>query len=117
MVQRAAEVIFHSYYESFFKGSDRVRLATGRAGNVIGGGDWAKDRIVVDCMQSWSKGQKVEIRSPKATRPWPHVLEPLSGELTLAAKLSGDNSLNGHSFNFGLSRSKQNSFRTASRPW
>lgn len=103
----AAEVIFHSYYESFFKNNDKIRSATGRAGNVIGGGDWAQDRIVVDCMQSWSVGEKVEIRSPQATRPWQHVLEPLSGYLTLAAKLSEDSSLDGHSFNFGP-KSEQN---------
>lgn len=103
----AAEVIFHSYYESFFKNNEKIRLATGRAGNVIGGGDWAKDRIVVDCMQSWSVGEKVEIRSPEATRPWQHVLEPLSGYLTLAAKLSEDMSLDGQSFNFGP-KSEQN---------
>ena len=103
----AAEVIFHSYYESFFRNHKQVRLATGRAGNVIGGGDWAKDRIIVDCMQSWSKTKRVEIRSPQATRPWQHVLEPLSGYLTLAAKLRDDESLSGNSFNFGP-KSEQN---------
>ncbi|MCE5175222.1 MAG: CDP-glucose 4,6-dehydratase [Bacteroidales bacterium] len=98
----AAEIVFKSYYNSFFKGEDcRVRLVTARAGNVIGGGDWALDRIIPDCIRSWSKGEPVEIRSPKATRPWQHVLEPLSGYLTLGQKLSKDKSLNGQSFNFG----------------
>jgi len=98
----AAEIIFKSYYHSFFKEEDcRVRLVTARAGNVIGGGDWALDRIIPDCIRSWSKGQPVEIRSPKATRPWQHVLEPLSGYLTLGQTLSKDKSLNGQSFNFG----------------
>ena len=98
----AAEIVFKSYYNSFFKGEDcRVRLVTARAGNVIGGGDWALDRIIPDCIRSWSKGKPVEIRSPKATRPWQHVLEPLSGYLTLGQKLSKDKSLNGQSFNFG----------------
>ena len=101
----AAEVIFHSYYESFFKDKHpNIRIASARAGNVIGGGDWAKDRIVVDCMQSWSKGDKVTIRSPKATRPWQHVLEPLSGYLRLAQYLFENfeaGLLNGESFNFG----------------
>ena len=98
----AAEVVFHAYYESFFKAANsKVRLATGRAGNVIGGGDWAKDRIVVDCMKSWAKGEVVKIRSPNATRPWQHVLEPLSGYLVLATALNDDTSLNGESFNFG----------------
>lgn len=98
----AAEIIIKSYFHSFFKKADcRVRLATARAGNVIGGGDWAQDRIVPDCIRSWSKGLSVEIRSPKATRPWQHVLEPLSGYLTLGQKLSEDPGLNGESFNFG----------------
>ena len=104
----AAEVIIHSYYYSFFKHPDcKVKLATGRAGNVIGGGDWAKDRIVVDCMRNWSEGQPVEIRSPAATRPWQHVLEPLSGYLTLGAALYENPKLTGESFNFGP-RSEQN---------
>jgi CDP-glucose 4,6-dehydratase len=78
-----------------------LRLASARAGNVIGGGDWAKDRIVVDCMTRWAQGLPVEIRSPRATRPWQHVLEPLSGYLALAAALHRDDTLHGESFNFG----------------
>ena len=98
----AAELIIKSYFHSFFKKEDsNVKLAIGRAGNVIGGGDWAKDRIVVDCMKSWSEGKKVEIRSPNATRPWQHVLEPLSGYLNLGKELYFDDSLNGEAFNFG----------------
>jgi CDP-glucose 4,6-dehydratase len=98
----AAEIIFKSYFHSFFKkDSCRVRLCTARAGNVIGGGDWALDRIIPDCIRSWSKGKSVEIRSPKATRPWQHVLEPLSGYLTLGQRLSKDKTLHGQSFNFG----------------
>ena len=54
---------------------------------MLGGGDWAKDRIIPDCIRSWSKGEIVNIRNPKATRPWQHVLEPLSGYLLLAIKL------------------------------
>lgn len=105
----AAEVIFHSYYWAFFRDAERipVRIATGRAGNVIGGGDWAKDRIIVDCVRSWSKGGTVEIRSPDATRPWQHVLEPLSGYLALGAELFQDKKLCGESFNFGP-RTEQN---------
>jgi CDP-glucose 4,6-dehydratase len=68
---------------------------------VIGGGDWAKDRIIVDCVKAFSKGETVEIRSPKATRPWQHVLEPLSGYLTLAHHLANDLSVNGEPYNFG----------------
>lgn len=105
----AAEVIFHAYQQSFFKREDGlVKIATGRAGNVIGGGDWAKDRIVVDCMKNWAEEKRVELRSPNATRPWQHVLEPLSGYLTLAHSLfSGCDHIHGESFNFGP-RAEQN---------
>lgn len=98
----AAELIFKSYYHSFFKKEGvKVQIASARAGNVIGGGDWALDRIIPDCMRSWSEGKVVEIRSPKATRPWQHVLEPLSGYLQLGERLYKDHTLNGESFNFG----------------
>ncbi len=98
----AAELIIKSYFYSFFQNQKcNVKLAIARAGNVIGGGDWAKDRIVVDCMRAWSKNRAVEIRSPKATRPWQHVLEPLSGYLTLANALYNNQSFNGEAFNFG----------------
>lgn len=104
----AAELIIKSYFHSFFRSPEsNVKLAIGRAGNVIGGGDWAKDRIVVDCMLAWSKGNKVEIRSPNATRPWQHVLEPLSGYLSLGAELYHHSSLHGEAFNFGP-RAEQN---------
>lgn len=104
----AAELIIKSYYNSFFTNdTSNVKLAIGRAGNVIGGGDWAKDRIVVDCMEAWSKKSSVEIRSPEATRPWQHVLEPLSGYLNLGQALYEDNSLDGEAFNFGP-RAEQN---------
>ena len=104
----AAELIIKSYYHSFFKNKEsNIKLAIGRAGNVIGGGDWAKDRIVVDCMEAWSQNKIVEIRSPRATRPWQHVLEPLSGYLNLGQVLYEDDSLNGEAFNFGP-RAEQN---------
>lgn len=104
----AAELVFSSYYRTFFvQRENLINLATARAGNVIGGGDWAKDRIVVDCMRSWAEGATVEIRSPHATRPWQHVLEPLSGYLTLGARLGSDPQLRGESFNFGP-KSEQN---------
>jgi len=104
----AAELIIKSYYHSFFKHkSCNVKLAIGRAGNVIGGGDWAKDRIVVDCMVAWSKAEAVEIRSPNATRPWQHVLEPLSGYLSLGSDLYQDKLMHGEAFNFGP-RAEQN---------
>lgn len=104
----AAELVIKCYLHSFFQAKDNpVRLGIGRAGNVIGGGDWAKDRIVVDCMRAWSEGRTVEIRSPSATRPWQHVLEPLSGYLTLGAALAQAENMHGEAFNFGP-RAEQN---------
>ena len=97
----AAELVIKSYYNSFFHNNHLVRLAIGRAGNVIGGGDWAKDRIVVDSILAWNNNKKVEIRSPKSTRPWQHVLEPLSGYLALGEQLFNNLKLNGEPFNFG----------------
>ena len=79
----------------FLKDKENINIGITRAGNVIGGGDWAKDRIVADCMRAWSEDNKVEIRSPNSTRPWQHVLEPLSGYLHLASVLSENKNLNG----------------------
>lgn len=102
-----AELTIKSYYESFFNDrSSNVIIGVARAGNVIGGGDWALDRIVPDCITAWSKGDDVNIRNPHATRPWQHVLEPLSGYLSLALNLSADNSNNGEAYNFGPSADK-----------
>jgi CDP-glucose 4,6-dehydratase len=78
-----------------------LRIGVGRAGNVIGGGDWAADRIVVDCVKAWSAGERVQLRSPAATRPWQHVLEPLSGYLALGQELADRGTQNGEAFNFG----------------
>jgi CDP-glucose 4,6-dehydratase len=97
----AAELVIKSYYHSFFKHNDNIRIASARAGNVIGGGDWAQDRIVPDCMRAWSNDESVEIRNPNSTRPWQHVLEPLSGYLTIGWKLFESDELNGENFNFG----------------
>ncbi len=96
-----AELLIKSYMESFFKFQQKHKVVSVRAGNVIGGGDWAKDRIVVDCFKNWANGMPVTIRSPKATRPWQHVLEPLSGYLHLGAELVKNSKLNFESFNFG----------------
>lgn len=97
----AAELVIKSYWKSFISSMDNIRLGVARAGNVIGGGDWAKDRIVVDCIKAFSNGETVEIRCPKSTRPWQHVLEPLSGYLTLGWYLATDRCENGEAFNFG----------------
>lgn len=97
-----AELAIHGYLNSYFKEKNTlVKLGITRAGNVIGGGDWALDRIVPDCVRAWADNKTVEIRSPKATRPWQHVLEPLSGYLGLGASLATDGALHGEAFNFG----------------
>jgi CDP-glucose 4,6-dehydratase len=98
----AAELVIKTYAQSYFASdSSPVKVAVGRAGNVIGGADWALDRIVPDCMSSWSQKKTVEIRNPGATRPWQHVLEPLGGYLLLGANLSNNALLNGEAYNFG----------------
>lgn len=97
----AAEIFLSTYIRSFFHDSSRQRIGIARAGNVIGGGDWNENRIVVDCAKAWLNNQKVSIRNPEATRPWQHVLEPLSGYLRLAQKLSETGEINGEAFNFG----------------
>lgn len=88
----ACEIAIQSWRRSFFNPdkygiSHHISLASVRAGNVIGGGDWAKDRIIPDCIRALEAGKPIEIRSPKAVRPWEHVLEPLSGYLLLAKRM------------------------------
>jgi CDP-glucose 4,6-dehydratase len=102
----AAELAIRSYVRSYFPKDGLVRIGVGRAGNVIGGGDWAEDRIVPDCVRAWSRGESVQLRSTNATRPWQHVLEPLSGYLTLAMALSEDSKFHGEPFNFGPNMKK-----------
>lgn len=88
---------------SFISENANVRIGVGRAGNVIGGGDWADDRIVPDCVRAWAAGDIASLRNPSATRPWQHVLEPLSGYMSLAIALKEKASLHGEAFNFGPS--------------
>ena len=100
----AAEIVARAYRDSFFKSEmTGLRLATARSGNVIGGGDWAEDRIVPDCIRALQQGVAVTVRNRRATRPWQHVLEPLSGYLELAASLqaAGPRSSLASAFNFG----------------
>jgi CDP-glucose 4,6-dehydratase len=97
----AAELAIRSFVESYFPADGMVRIGVGRAGNVIGGGDWAEDRIVPDCMLACSQGRHVELRNPLATRPWQHVLEPLNGYLNLAIELHHSPKFHGEPFNFG----------------
>lgn len=97
-----AELITKSYFQSFFKKPEsKIRIASVRAGNIIGGGDWAHDRIVPDMIRAWNKNERLKIRSPYATRPWQHVLDPLSGYLLVGEKLFEREKLNGEAFNFG----------------
>ena len=96
----AAELLIKSYISSYFDGST-VRISSARAGNVIGGGDWSKDRIVPDAIRAWKKAEPAVLRSPQSTRPWQHVLEPLGGYLQLAQALSRNSFFHGESFNFG----------------
>jgi CDP-glucose 4,6-dehydratase len=99
-----AELAIRSYAESFYNDPNSyVRIGVARAGNVVGGGDWAIDRIIPDCMIAWSNSQTVDIRNPCATRPWQHVLEPLSGYLCLAEVLYSSNDKHGEAYNFGPS--------------
>jgi len=78
-----------------------LRISVARAGNVIGGGDWSKDRLIPDCIRSINSKKKLLIRFPKSTRPWQYVLEPLYGYMILAIKQKGNKKLNGQVFNFG----------------
>jgi CDP-glucose 4,6-dehydratase len=83
----AAEIVVASYRDSFFAHGTDVALASARAGNVVGGGDWAEDRLVPDCMRALSVSKAIPVRNPDFTRPWQHVLEPLGGYLLLGARL------------------------------
>lgn len=82
-----AELVAASYRKSYFSSQESLLLATARAGNVIGGGDWSEDRLIPDLVRASARGESVEIRSPHATRPWQHVLESLSGYLLLGQRL------------------------------
>ena len=102
----AAELVIASYRKSYFDATSPSRVASARAGNVIGGGDWGKDRIVPDCIRAIRRNEAIPVRNKIATRPWQHVLEPLSGYLWLAASLaaappSADPSPLASAFNFG----------------
>ena len=103
----SAELIIQSYINSFFNSKSNNKIvAIARAGNVIGGGDWSKNRLIPDCVKAWSKNKIAIIRNPKSTRPWQHVLEALRGYLNLAIKLSKNSSLHGEAFNFGPKNSQ-----------
>jgi len=106
----ATEIAIRSHIKSFFSSSDNsIRIGSARAGNVIGGGDWSQNRIVPDCIRAWTNEEVVLLRNPSSTRPWQHVLEPLSGYLVQAIALSERSELHGESFNFGPSNDNNNS--------
>ena len=97
----ASEIVISSYIRSFFSDTDTTAVASVRAGNVIGGGDWSKDRIMPDVIRALMKKQPVHIRNPAAIRPWQHVLEPLYGYLLLGDALSKDRKKFSGAWNFG----------------
>jgi len=98
----SADIAIRSFISSYFSHkNNRVFIATARAGNVIGGGDWSSNRLIPDCVRSWSKKKKVLIRNPHSTRPWQHVLEVVYGYITLAINLNKNPKLHGEAFNFG----------------
>jgi CDP-glucose 4,6-dehydratase len=101
-----SEILTEAFRRSFFPSerygeNHEVSLASGRAGNVIGGGDWAKDRLVPDCVRSVANGETITIRSPHAIRPWQHVLEPLAGYLQLGAAMASHPGKFAGGWNFG----------------
>lgn len=96
-----AELVTEAYAKSFFSGPDAARIASARSGNVIGGGDWAEDRLVPDIVRALTKGMPVVLRNPDSVRPWQHVLEPLNGYLMLGEKLLHNGAEYTGAWNFG----------------
>lgn len=97
----SAEIIIQTYYNSFFKNKKKCGLASARAGNVIGGGDWSPDRLIPDCIKSINQNKVIFLRNPYFNRPWQHVLEPLNGYLMLAKKLYEKPEFYSSAWNFG----------------
>ncbi|PKN51632.1 MAG: CDP-glucose 4,6-dehydratase [Deltaproteobacteria bacterium HGW-Deltaproteobacteria-13] len=98
-----SELVTDSYRKSFYQSGEKIGIATARAGNVIGGGDFAADRLIPDCIRGVMKGEKIIVRNPDSTRPWQHVLEPLSGYLILAESLCESPRKYSEGWNFGPS--------------
>lgn len=96
-----SELVTAAYRRSFFGPDSGVSVATARAGNVIGGGDWAEDRVIPDCVRALSSGEPIVVRNPDAVRPWQHVLEPLSGYLWLASRMFAEGRPLDGAWNFG----------------
>ena len=106
-----AEIVTASYRQAFFAES-KTRVASARAGNVIGGGDWALDRLIPDLVRGWARGEKPIVRNPEAVRPWQHVLEPLNGYLQLAEQLCEPESSLAEPWNFGPDESDHETVRS-----
>ena len=102
----ATEMVYNSFQESFFKNGSNLRVSSVRAGNVIGGGDWSKNRLLADAIRAFSSNKPLKIRHPAATRPWQHVIEPILGYLKLAEKMSED-IIYCKSWNFGPDSSSE----------
>tara|TARA_Y100000758_G_scaffold263588_1_gene202553 strand:+ start:38 stop:1126 length:1089 start_codon:yes stop_codon:yes gene_type:complete len=103
----SAELAIQSHISSFFPlKKTKVLIGVARAGNVIGGGDWSENRLIPDCVKSWSKNKRALIRNPNSTRPWQHVLEAVGGYLLFASTLKKNKKLHGEAFNFGPNSSK-----------
>ncbi len=97
----ACEIVINSYIQSYFNNNSTASIASARAGNIIGGGDWAENRIVPDCIRSLRKNETIKIRNPKSVRPWQYILEPLSGYLKLGALLYKYGEKYSGAWNFG----------------
>lgn len=102
-----SEILTSSYRRSFLQGGRPFALASARAGNVIGGGDWSADRLLPDCVRTLQRGEDIVIRSPDSTRPWQHVLEPLAGYMLLAQRLMEEGEKFAEGFNFGPEESEE----------
>jgi CDP-glucose 4,6-dehydratase len=102
----AAEIVFVAYARSYFASRPNLGAATARAGNVIGGGDWAVDRIVPDCIRAIEKNETIQLRNPNSIRPWQHIMEVISGYLLLAAQLRDHPQKYAGSWNFGPATSE-----------
>jgi len=107
-----SELVTAAYRSSFFNDSGSAKIASGRAGNVIGGGDWSEDRLIPDFFKSFENNEPVIIRNPSATRPWQHVLEPLSGYLVLAEQLYLNGDKYAEAWNFGPEENDVKSVRS-----
>jgi len=107
----SAEIIIKCYQKSFLQKNTKISFVVARAGNVVGGGDWSDNRLIPDCIKAWTKNRSVNIRNPRSTRPWQHVLEAIGAYLYIGIVLLKNKKLNGEAFNFGPSSKKNFSTR------